>query len=512
MLGFTPLSNQPISSLPASGGAVSASISQVSANLVLTGGTQIVASNITSGLVAYWKLDETPISNGSTVADSSGYGNTGTLVTDNGATNKSTTGKLSNAMTFDGTSDSISVANSSSLGLTTAWSFQIWFKAAALGQSNKYLLSRPNTGLTDNVYAVPWSYHSNAVSIYLGAGAAHGYPTDGDITLADTNWHHIIYTYDGTTLNGYLDGSTAFAGISWSSFTATSSTAPFYIGDFAGSNSFSPNGVLDEIGIWNRALTSSEVTSLYNSGSGLAFPFTGGGAVSASVTQVAANLTLTGGTQAVASTQVASVAQVAANLTLTGGTQTVASVQTASISQVAANLTLTGGTQSVASSQIAAVSQTSANLVLTGGTQAVTTGSVVNGSVTQVAATLTLTGGTQTVASIQNASITQVSANLTLSGGTQSVASVQNASITQTSANLTLTSGTQSVASVQSAAIAQVAALLTLSGGLQSVSTVNIASVTQTSANLVLTGGTQTVSSSSGTSVLLTRTLLGVGI
>jgi hypothetical protein len=35
------------------------------------------------------------------------------------------------------------------------------------------------------------------------------------------------------------------------------------------------NGSIDEVGIWSRALTSSEVTSLYNSGSGRQYPFTG---------------------------------------------------------------------------------------------------------------------------------------------------------------------------------------------------------------------------------------------
>lgn len=48
-------------------------------------------------------------------------------------------------------------------------------------------------------------------------------------------------------------------------------------GAFEGANRHM-NGDIDEIGIWSRIITSGEVTSLYNSGAGLAYPFTGGGA------------------------------------------------------------------------------------------------------------------------------------------------------------------------------------------------------------------------------------------
>lgn len=213
------------------------------------------------------------------------------------------------------------------------------------------------------------------------------------------------------------------------------------------------------------------------------------------VQQTTANLVLTPGTQTVASAQIASVAQVAGTLTLTGGTQTVASVQIVSVAQTSANLVLTGGTQAVATTQIASVAQVSANLVLSGGTQVVA--SQVVASVAQVTANLVLTGGTQAVStgSVVNGSVTQLSANLVLSGGTQVVASTQIVAIAQVSANLVLAGGTQAVASVQNASIAQTSANLVLSGGTQVVTSVRIASVTQVAANLLLTGGTQTVAS-----------------
>lgn len=117
--------------------------------------------------------------------------------------------------------------------------------------------------------------------------------------------------------------------------------------------------------------------------------------VSASVTQVAATVTATGGTQAVSAIVVtnASVAQVAATVTATGGTQTVSGVVKASvsISQVAATVTATGGTQAVATTRIVNISQSAATVTATGGTQVV--GLRFSANVIQVAATVTVSGG-----------------------------------------------------------------------------------------------------------------------
>lgn len=214
---------------------------------------------------------------------------------------------------------------------------------------------------------------------------------------------------------------------------------------------------------------------------------------SATVTQVAANLTATGGTQAVATVRDVAIAQVAANLTATGGTQAVAAivVASASITQVAANLTATGGTQAVASVQKVSIAQLAATLTATGGTQSLLAVSIA--SISQVAATLTVTGGTQALKLA--GLIVQVAANLTASGGTQAVGSVQTVSITQTHATLTATGGTQALAASRIVALAQIAATLTATGGTQSVVAAPLvnAAIAQIAAILTVTPGLQVV-------------------
>lgn len=90
-------------------------------------------------------------------------------------------------------------------------------------------------------------------------------------------WNHVVYTYDGTQptdsgkLKLYINNvSTALdfiAGPVPSSLPA--GTAPLGFG-----TDYVPlNGSMDEVGIWNRPLTSMEVSQLYNGGSGLQYPF-----------------------------------------------------------------------------------------------------------------------------------------------------------------------------------------------------------------------------------------------
>jgi hypothetical protein len=192
----------------------------------------------------------------------------------------------------------------------------------------------------------------------------------------------------------------------------------------------------------------------------------------------------------------ATVAQVHATLTFTGGTQSIATVQDVATSQSAATLTFTGGTQSVATVQNSAVSQSGATLTLTGGTQAVA--AHISTSAAQSAASLTFTGGTQSIASVQDVSIAQSAATLTLTGGTQAVTAVQVASTSQSAATITFTGGTQAVAagSIISSSVSQVGATLTLTGGTQTLATVQDVSISQTYASLTFTGGTQSVTGS----------------
>lgn len=96
-------------------------------------------------------------------------------------------------------------------------------------------------------------------------------------TLGTTNWHHLVYTYDGTTMKGYYDG-TEVVSQALSGNGASGTGDGFSIGSNnrgGGQEWYGyASAYIDEVGVWTRALTGAEVTSLYNGGAGFAYPFT----------------------------------------------------------------------------------------------------------------------------------------------------------------------------------------------------------------------------------------------
>jgi hypothetical protein len=91
-----------------------------------------------------------------------------------------------------------------------------------------------------------------------------------DITTTDTvndgNWHHVVLVIDnGTSMSVYVDNGTPVTSTGWSGTVTYQSTVPFLLGAFEGipASSSKLNGKLDQVRIFNKAISSSEVTTLY---------------------------------------------------------------------------------------------------------------------------------------------------------------------------------------------------------------------------------------------------------
>ncbi|MBU2036859.1 LamG domain-containing protein, partial [Patescibacteria group bacterium] len=211
-----------------------------------------------SSLVGYWSFDGANM--GTTSArDLSGNNNTGWLL--NGV--KKTEGINGQALSFDGVDDYVNVADSNSLDITNNLTLSFWMKAANLTQTNSYLLSKLS-GSSNNAYSVVWEYANNTVEFYAISYGFGRPSTNSQITINDTNWHHIIYTYDGATWRGYKDGVEAITPVSLvSSLTATAGN--LLIGSFNGTQ-YLFNGLIDDVRVYNRALSAGEITDLYNLG------------------------------------------------------------------------------------------------------------------------------------------------------------------------------------------------------------------------------------------------------
>ena len=210
-----------------------------------------------SNLVGWWTFDGGDMTNSNaSTTDRSGQGNHGSLIGSSGSQNKPqpVTGKIGQAIRFDGTDDYISVPHSSSLNLSGPLTIAAWVKPTVAGASYPAIVTK---GALNTTY-----------SIFLNGGAAHIRTTADGSTFGTTNlpagvWSHVVGTWDGSSLdkiyvNGAQENSTG------GNTTLSTSTDPVGIGGHSGGNYF--NGSLDDVRIYNKAFSADEVLTLYNQG------------------------------------------------------------------------------------------------------------------------------------------------------------------------------------------------------------------------------------------------------
>lgn len=231
-------------------------------------GTPAATTFPSSGLVAYYKMNE---ATGTTVADAKGTSTgsaTGTSIL---------AGKLGNGRSFNGTSDyiNIPVAAGSALDINNATNIvtiSAWVKPANVNNSRQGIFNRGYCGCQagGSGYGVGIGTNGNA-KFNLGGMAGGNF--DGTSNAANSNWYHIVGVTNGASsqiwVNGVSDstGNISIAGGS-SALAAQIGTVPQSV---APNPSSFFNGIIDEVGIWNRALTGAEISSLYNNGIGLTY-------------------------------------------------------------------------------------------------------------------------------------------------------------------------------------------------------------------------------------------------
>lgn len=209
----------------------------------------------TTGLVAYWKFNE---SSGTTAADSSGSGLSGTVT---GAT--WTTGKSGNALTFDGINDNVVVTDDDKLTLGNSYTIELWFNPS---QSHQFSSSQQDCPI-DN--SCKWLIIQNgAYGIVLHRdgylkfySGTNPYQSSTKNTWSANTWYHVAAVCEnGNTWKIYLDGSLDSSG---STSCSTANWAnPLGIGYYTGSFAYF-GGLIDEVKLYNRALTSAEILAEY---------------------------------------------------------------------------------------------------------------------------------------------------------------------------------------------------------------------------------------------------------
>ena len=210
----------------------------------------------TSGLVSYYKLDAN--------SNDSVGSNNGTDT----AISYANPGIIGNCATFNGSSyidipyninlDPTLVSVSAWIK-TSATTRQIIFRNGYGGSTKGYQLYVEETTGTLGFYA----YHTVSSKLITSTNPVN-----------DGNWHHVVGLYDGTNISIYIDGVSAQTPVAFSGFLYDSSV-DCYIGNDSAITNYPFIGSIDELAIFSRALSASEISSLYNSGVGRALQYFG---------------------------------------------------------------------------------------------------------------------------------------------------------------------------------------------------------------------------------------------
>lgn len=182
------------------------------------------------------------------------------LPTFNGFVQPAGGGAFSNALSgsFDGTDDYLDCGAVTAMNSAVSFTLSGWFKFDA---DNTLFL----TGGIDS---------SNRFSFYLKSGGSLGVYlgspevlTSGS-TLSTGQYYHIAVIKDGNGTNNctlYVDGSLSDTG-TYSAAMPSSSGQNFRVGSSQVFSGYEMNGLADEVAFWSTALTSTDITAIYNSG------------------------------------------------------------------------------------------------------------------------------------------------------------------------------------------------------------------------------------------------------
>ncbi len=202
------------------------------------------------GLVGWWGFNEGA---GTTAADSSGNGNTGTIT----APTWSTQGRYGGALTFNGTSALVRVPSSASLNLTSAMTLSAWIRPTASQSDWRTVMQRQTDAWFLNASTSAGPLRPGGGGTFGGSIASVSGPTASPLNA----WTHLALTYDGASLRLYVNGTLA---VTTAVTGAIQSVAnPLWIG---GNQPYGEyfTGLIDEVHVYNRALVASEIPTDMN--------------------------------------------------------------------------------------------------------------------------------------------------------------------------------------------------------------------------------------------------------
>lgn len=230
------------------------------------------------GLIGYWKFDE---GSGTTANDSSGNGNTGAMLSGAVYPNPATTPtdfhissgcKLGTCANFNGTSNCISVPNSNNLNFGVgSFSILLWFKTNSTSNEKDLIeKSSGNYGTSGTGYRIFLGTSDTINSRVKDANGNGLYGGTTNLNLLDGNWHYAGFIFSYTRGDYYVDGVNKTFSTQQNTLNSNinnSNALTIGRGSLDGSACSSEramNGLVDDVRIYNRALSPAEIMAIYN--------------------------------------------------------------------------------------------------------------------------------------------------------------------------------------------------------------------------------------------------------
>jgi hypothetical protein len=227
--------------------------------------------------VGYWRMGDDSNDSASdggsiaTITDSSGNGNDATQGTASSQPTFKALDQSTTSLSFDGSNDYLDLGSSTTYADTgSAFSISAWFKFDTFSNYPAILQLKTNRS---NGFLLAAGAVSTYQGVWFGSSDADGFKglstsSSSVASSISSGWHHLIFTYDGvdsqssSSFNLYIDGSavTATAAVGIGAYSNVNKSGH---GDFS---YFGFDGLIDDLAIFNTELSSSDVTSIYNSG------------------------------------------------------------------------------------------------------------------------------------------------------------------------------------------------------------------------------------------------------
>lgn len=216
--------------------------------------------NLTNGLVAYWQLND---GSGTTATDTLGNYN-GSLMPVGSEPAWTSSGKIGGALQFDGTNDYVDFGDITELNGASAFTIAGWYKDNDINGHNRHF--DKGNGLD---YDISAATYSGRLYLEVGNGAnTYAYWSGYSSTISAGQWYHAAFVFDGSGATNtdkvkiYVDSIQRTLSFGGGSMPSIAPDLLSYAFELSKSAANQWKGAMDEIAVYNRVLSGSEIAEL----------------------------------------------------------------------------------------------------------------------------------------------------------------------------------------------------------------------------------------------------------